>query len=189
MHHSLPIFLFGAILAFALLLKLVNLKSKKYYLEHIIFSLHWCSFFLIFVTIRKMFFTEAVVGKFFTSLLTYVACIYLCIAIKKAYDQTPQDISYRSAYERLRFLAGASHVHRGQLLREAGRMQEAMVEFQKAAEIDPKQAFRLRLAWGRDRTQNVPENAKLQFERLRAVVLVVTCRHRDNEIALRDDTN
>ena len=54
---------------------------------------------------------------------------------------------------------------------------------------DSKQSFRLRLAWGRDRSQNVPENAKLQFERLRAVVLVVTCRHRDNEIALRDDTN
>ena len=51
---------------------------------------------------------------------------------KRAYDETPQDVSYRSAYERLRFLAGASHVHRGQLLREAGRLQEAMVEFQKA---------------------------------------------------------
>ena len=60
---------------------------------------------------------------------------------KKAYDQTPQDVSYRSAYERLRFLAGASHVHRGQLLREAGRLQEAMVEFQKAAEIDPCSAI------------------------------------------------
>ena len=60
---------------------------------------------------------------------------------KKAYDQTPQDVSYRSAYERLRFLAGASHVHRGQLLREAGRLQEAMVEFQKAGEIDPSSAI------------------------------------------------
>jgi general secretion pathway protein D len=60
---------------------------------------------------------------------------------KKAYDQSPQDISYRSAYERLRFSAGASHVHRGQLLREAGRLQEAMVEFQKATEIDPSSAI------------------------------------------------
>jgi general secretion pathway protein D len=60
---------------------------------------------------------------------------------KKAYDQTPQDVSYRAAYERLRFLAGASHVHRGQLLREAGRLQEAMVEFQKASEIDPSSAI------------------------------------------------
>ena len=56
---------------------------------------------------------------------------------KQAYDQKPQDLSYRSAFERLRFLAGASHVHRGQLLREAGRLEEALAEFQKAAEIDP----------------------------------------------------
>ncbi len=56
---------------------------------------------------------------------------------KQAYDLKPQDISYRSAFERLRFLAGASHVHRGQLLREAGRLEEAMAEFQKAAEADP----------------------------------------------------
>ena len=56
---------------------------------------------------------------------------------KQAYDQKPQDLTYRAAYERLRFLAGASHVHRGQLLREAGRLEEALAEFQKAAEIDP----------------------------------------------------
>ena len=60
---------------------------------------------------------------------------------KQAYDQKPQDVSYRSAYERLRFLAGASHVHRGQLLREAGRLEEALAEFQKAAEIDPASAI------------------------------------------------
>ncbi len=60
---------------------------------------------------------------------------------KHAYDQKPQDVSYRSAYERLRFLAGASHVHRGQLLREAGRLEEALAEFQKAAEIDPASAI------------------------------------------------
>jgi len=60
---------------------------------------------------------------------------------KQAYDQKPQDVSYRAAYERLRFLAGASHVHRGQLLREAGRLEEALAEFQKAAEIDPASAI------------------------------------------------
>src|SRR6266849_9990833 len=60
---------------------------------------------------------------------------------KQAYDQKPQDASYRSAFERLRFLAGASHVHRGQLLREAGRLEEALAEFQKAVEIDPSSAI------------------------------------------------
>src|SRR5437667_8385770 len=60
---------------------------------------------------------------------------------KQAYDQKPQDLSYRASYERRRFLAGASHVHRGQLLREAGRLEEALAEFQKAAEIDPASAI------------------------------------------------
>ena len=60
---------------------------------------------------------------------------------KQAYDQKPQDLSYRASYERLRFLAGASHVHRGQLLREAGRLEEALAEFQKATDIDPASAI------------------------------------------------
>src|ERR1041385_6144562 len=55
---------------------------------------------------------------------------------KQAYDLKPQDLAYRASFERTRFLAGASHVHRGQLLRDAGKLQEALAEFQKAAEID-----------------------------------------------------
>jgi general secretion pathway protein D len=60
---------------------------------------------------------------------------------KQAYGLKPQDVSYRASYERLRFLAGASHVHRGQLLREAGRFDEALAEFQKAVDIDPASAI------------------------------------------------
>ena len=60
---------------------------------------------------------------------------------KQAYDLKPGDLSYRSAFERLRFLAGASHVHRGQLLREAGQLDTALAEFQKAVEIDPSSAI------------------------------------------------
>ena len=55
---------------------------------------------------------------------------------RQAYDIKPRDLSYRASFERLRFLAGASHVHRGQLLRDAGKLQEAFAEFQKAVEID-----------------------------------------------------
>jgi general secretion pathway protein D len=55
---------------------------------------------------------------------------------KQAYDLKPRELQYRASYERLRFLAGASHVHRGQLLREAGKLEEALTEFQRAVEID-----------------------------------------------------
>jgi general secretion pathway protein D len=57
-------------------------------------------------------------------------------AYRQAYELKPRDLAYRASYERTRFLAAASHVHRGQLLRDAGKLQEAMAEFQKAAEID-----------------------------------------------------
>jgi general secretion pathway protein D len=55
---------------------------------------------------------------------------------KQAYEEKPRDLAYRTSYERTRFLAAASHVHRGQLLRDAGKLQEALIEFQKAGEID-----------------------------------------------------
>jgi general secretion pathway protein D len=56
---------------------------------------------------------------------------------KQAYDLKPKDLRYRASYERTKFLAGASHVHRGQLLRDGGKLQEALDEFQKAMDIDP----------------------------------------------------
>ncbi len=55
---------------------------------------------------------------------------------KQAYDLKPKELRYRTTFERIRFLAAASHVHRGQLLRDAGKLDEALVEFQKAAQID-----------------------------------------------------
>ncbi len=56
---------------------------------------------------------------------------------KQAYDLKPTELSYRASFERLRFLAGASHVHRGQLIRETGQLDTALAEFKKAVEIDP----------------------------------------------------
>src|SRR5712671_4441305 len=56
---------------------------------------------------------------------------------RQAYDLKPRDLRYRAAFERARFEAAASIVHRGQKLREEGKLQEAFAEFQKAVAIDP----------------------------------------------------
>lgn len=56
---------------------------------------------------------------------------------REAYDKKPGDLEYRTPYERTRFLAAASMVHRGQKLRDQGKLQDALALFQKAAEIDP----------------------------------------------------
>jgi general secretion pathway protein D len=56
---------------------------------------------------------------------------------RQAYQLKPKDLRYRAAFEHARFDAGAEAVHRGQQLREEGKLQEALAEFQKAAAIDP----------------------------------------------------
>jgi general secretion pathway protein D len=56
---------------------------------------------------------------------------------KQAYDLKPKDLRYRSAFERLRFKAAATIVHQGELLMDDGKLQEALADFQKAAQIDP----------------------------------------------------
>jgi general secretion pathway protein D len=56
---------------------------------------------------------------------------------RQAYEQRPKDLRYRAAFEHARFEAGATIVHRGQQLREEGKLNEAVAEFQKALAIDP----------------------------------------------------
>ena len=56
---------------------------------------------------------------------------------EQAFSLRPKDLRYRTSYEHIKFLASASHVHRGQLLRDSGKLDEAVAEFQKAATIDP----------------------------------------------------
>ena len=55
---------------------------------------------------------------------------------KQAYDLKPRDLRYRAAFERERFEAASSIVHRGQKLREEGKLEEALALFQKAVGID-----------------------------------------------------
>ena len=55
----------------------------------------------------------------------------------KAIDLKPADVRYKAAVTRTRFLAAASYVHRGQKLREEGKLEDALVLFEKAYLIDP----------------------------------------------------
>src|SRR5580658_10023716 len=56
---------------------------------------------------------------------------------KQAYDLKPKDLRYRTSFERIRFEAAASIVHKGQKLRDDGKLDEALAAFQKALDIDP----------------------------------------------------
>jgi general secretion pathway protein D len=56
---------------------------------------------------------------------------------KQAYDLKPKDLRYRTSFERMRSKAAMVIVHHGQGLRDEGKLQDALAEFQKAAQIDP----------------------------------------------------
>src|ERR1700680_2483927 len=49
----------------------------------------------------------------------------------QAYQLKPKNLTYHTASIRVRVLAASQHVHRGQQLRDAGHLEEAMAEFQK----------------------------------------------------------
>src|SRR5579863_5191642 len=55
----------------------------------------------------------------------------------KAYQLKPTDLTYRSSYEYVRFLAAASYVHQGELLMNAGKLQESLTDYEQALAIDP----------------------------------------------------
>ena len=59
---------------------------------------------------------------------------------ERALKSDPLNAEYRLKASRLRFEAAQAHVDAGQKLREKGDLQMALVEFQKAAAIDPSSA-------------------------------------------------
>ena len=58
-------------------------------------------------------------------------------AYKMAHEANPSDPKYMAAYLRLRTSDSAHHIQAGELLRDSGKMQEALAEFRMAAQIDP----------------------------------------------------
>ncbi len=55
----------------------------------------------------------------------------------EAYTLKPTDLTYRASFEYVRFLAAAAYVHKGELLVNAGKLQEALTDFEQALAIDP----------------------------------------------------
>src|SRR5579864_2152157 len=58
-------------------------------------------------------------------------------AYKRAHELKTNDPKYMSAFLRMRFYAAAEHIHKGQGLRDEGKLDEAMAEFRLASTIDP----------------------------------------------------
>ncbi|MCU1250149.1 MAG: type and secretion system protein, partial [Edaphobacter sp.] len=54
-----------------------------------------------------------------------------------AVDLKPTDLRYKANLARMRFMAAAAHVDRGRVLIQSGDLNGALVQFQRALEIDP----------------------------------------------------
>ena len=55
----------------------------------------------------------------------------------QAWKDKPKELKYRTAAQRTRFLAAASLVHRGQAAKDDGKLDEALLLFEKASVLDP----------------------------------------------------
>src|ERR1700688_2000434 len=55
---------------------------------------------------------------------------------KQAFALKPREAKYLSAYLQSRSIAATEHIKNGQKLRDASKLQEALLEFQRAAQID-----------------------------------------------------
>ena len=55
----------------------------------------------------------------------------------QAWKKEPKNMRYKTAYERLRFLAASAHVSKGEKLSAQGNDTEALTEYMRALEIDP----------------------------------------------------
>ena len=58
-------------------------------------------------------------------------------AYAEAFQKDPNNLYYKTSYQRLRFTAAAVHTHQGEKLRDQGDMTGALTEFGRALEIDP----------------------------------------------------
>src|SRR5260370_39089109 len=57
-------------------------------------------------------------------------------AYKQAHEKKPSDSKYLAAYLKSRLYASAQHIQAGQSLRDIYKLNEALAEFRRAAEID-----------------------------------------------------
>jgi general secretion pathway protein D len=94
---------------------------------------------------------------------------------RAAFQLKPEELKYRVPFERVRLLASADLVHRGQKLRAEGKLQEALAMFEKAASIDPSndvagQEIRRTQEMIQRQSGQVPEPPKKEEDTLRKIL-------------------
>lgn len=86
LNDNITLYIFGVMLIFSVLLKIVYLPKRYYYSEHIVFTLHFFTFVLWCFLLGVIF--QGLGDIFVIIFLYFVPGIYLFIAVKKVYHKT-----------------------------------------------------------------------------------------------------
>lgn len=84
--ENVPVMMFFFLPVFALLLKIIYIRRKKFYVEHLIFSFHLHSF--IFLILFFSLLSDLIFSKYFLLYGLLILFIYAFIAFKKIYQQS-----------------------------------------------------------------------------------------------------
>ncbi len=85
---TLPPALIGAVLLFSALLVLLYRRTRRGYVEHVVFSLHWWAFALLLLTVDRLLPTGRATGApgvALAALIAVVALGYLVVATRRVY--------------------------------------------------------------------------------------------------------
>jgi general secretion pathway protein D len=90
----------------------------------------------------------------------------------QAFQKEPKNLRYKTAYERLRFLAASAHVSRGEKILAQGDTSGALTEFLRALEIDPSNALAHQdIQKARDKLSTTPPNQETSISEGKAAEL------------------
>lgn len=94
----LPKLMFLMLPFFALILKLVYIRRKRYYIEHLIFSLHYHAFLFLLFTVMLLLYHYLPASHGYLSYFLWYIPIYLLVAIWIVYRQGPVRTFFKAIF-------------------------------------------------------------------------------------------
>lgn len=82
---KLPLYFLVLVVLFSLPLKIIYIHTKRPYVEHLVFSMHFFSFLLVMLTISTLL--ELLLPDIFYLFMFFIPFIYIFFAVKNVYGQ------------------------------------------------------------------------------------------------------
>jgi hypothetical protein len=86
-NNQLPAFLVAVVLLFALFVALFHVRRERNLLKHLVFALHWTSFYLVLAVIERASGREPSDPGIISAILAVIGLIWMTIALRRTYGQ------------------------------------------------------------------------------------------------------